>query len=42
VQGYARSRESALAILAYLERHFAVSGAMAAAIRALAGEESAD
>lgn len=36
VQGYGRSAESALAILAYLERHFAVSPAMARAIRQLA------
>lgn len=35
VQGYERSPESALAILAFLESHFPVSPAMAAAIRAL-------
>ena len=38
VQGYERSPESALAILAFLERHFAVNPAIAAAIRALANE----
>jgi hypothetical protein len=36
MQGYERSRESALAILAFLEARFPVSPAMAAAIRALA------
>ncbi len=36
MQGYERSRESALAILAFLERHFQVNQAMAAAIRGLA------
>lgn len=35
VQGYERSPESALAILAFLEAHFPVSPAMAQAIRAL-------
>ena len=35
VQGYERSGESALAILAFLEQHFEVNGAMAAAIRQL-------
>lgn len=40
-QGYGRSPESALAILAYLERHAAVDPAMARAIRALAGTGSA-
>ena len=33
MQGYARNRESALSILAFLEQHFAVNPAMAAAIR---------
>ncbi len=32
-QGYARNRESALSILAFLEQHFGVNQAMAAAIR---------
>ncbi len=36
MQGYERSCESALAILAFLERHFQVNQAMAAAIRGLA------
>lgn len=36
MQGYERSRESALAILAFLERHFQVNQAMADAIRGLA------
>jgi lincosamide nucleotidyltransferase B/F len=36
-QGYERSPHSALAILAYLERHFEVNAAMAVAVRALAG-----
>jgi hypothetical protein len=36
LQGYERSRESALAILAFLERHFQVNQAMAEAIRRLA------
>ncbi|GAK49432.1 hypothetical protein U14_00654 [Candidatus Moduliflexus flocculans] len=35
VQGYERSRESALAILAFLEAHFEVNPAIAAAIRQL-------
>jgi hypothetical protein len=35
MQGYDRSRESALAILAFLEQRFEVDGAMAAAVRAL-------
>ncbi len=35
VQGYARNRESALAILAFLEKHFDVNQAIAAAIRKL-------
>jgi len=35
VQGYERSPESARAILAFLEQHFSVNQAMAAAIRAL-------
>lgn len=38
VQGYERSPESALAILAFLEAHFEVNSALAAQIRALAGE----
>lgn len=33
VQGYDRNRESALAILAFLEQHFAVNAALAGAIR---------
>lgn len=36
IQGYDRTRESALAILAFLEAHFEVNGAIAARIRALA------
>jgi len=39
MQGYDRSRESALAILAFLERHFQVNGAMAAAIRSSCSDE---
>lgn len=40
MQGYARSSESALAILAFLEEHFAVNPALAARIRRLcAGED---
>ncbi len=35
MQGYERNRESALAILAFLERHFEVNSAMAEAIRKL-------
>jgi hypothetical protein len=35
LQGYERNRESALAILAFLEKHFEVNRAMAAAIREL-------
>jgi hypothetical protein len=35
VQGYARNRESALAILSFLEEHFEVNQAMAGAIRKL-------
>jgi lincosamide nucleotidyltransferase len=35
MQGYGRSRESALAILAFLEQRFEVNAAMAAAVRAL-------
>jgi hypothetical protein len=35
VQGYERSRESAEAILEFLERHFEVNAALAEAIRAL-------
>ncbi len=38
LQGYERNRESALAILALLEQHFAINEAMAAAIRALCQE----
>lgn len=38
MQGYERNRESALAILAFLESRFEVPTAMAAAIRSLAGE----
>jgi hypothetical protein len=38
VQGYDRSLESALAILAFLEQHFAVNDAIAELIRELAGE----
>jgi len=38
VQGYDHNCASALAILAFLERHFAVNAAMAAAIRALCAE----
>ena len=38
VQGFERSRESALAILPFLERSFPVNQTMAAAIRAVAGE----
>lgn len=38
MQGYEGSRESALAILAFLERHFEVNRAMAAAIRRLCEE----
>lgn len=37
MQGYDHSRESALAILAFLEAHFAVNPALAARIRQLAG-----
>lgn len=37
VQGYERNRESALAILSFLERHFEVNAAMANAIRKLCG-----
>jgi hypothetical protein len=36
MQGYERNRESALAILAFLEEHFAVDAVIAAAIRAAA------
>jgi hypothetical protein len=38
MRGYERSRESALAILAFLERHFEVNRAMASAIRRLCEE----
>ena len=37
LQGYERNRESALAILSFLERHFEVNKAMADAIRELCG-----
>lgn len=37
MQGYERNRESALAILAFLEQRFAINGAIAAAIRELCG-----
>lgn len=37
MQGYTRNRESALAILSFLERHFKVNEAMADAIRELCG-----
>ena len=37
MQGYARNRESALAILSFLEKHFEVNVAMADAIRELCG-----
>ena len=37
VQGYERNRESALAILSFLEEHFEVNLAMANAIRKLCG-----
>jgi hypothetical protein len=37
LQGYERNRESALAILSFLERHFDVNKAMADAIRKLCG-----
>lgn len=40
VQGYDRSPASALAILAWLEAHFAVNAAMAALVRRLAHEAS--
>ncbi len=36
-QGYERNRESALAILSFLERHFEVNKAMADAVRELCG-----
>lgn len=36
-QGYERNRESALAILSFLERHFEVNKAMVDAIRELCG-----
>ncbi len=38
LQGYQRNRESALSILAFLEQHFQVNEAMAAAIRQLCAE----
>jgi lincosamide nucleotidyltransferase len=38
MQGYEGSRASALAILAFLERHFEVNRAMASAIRSVCGE----
>lgn len=37
LQGYTRNRESALAILSFLERHFEVNATMAGAIRELCG-----
>lgn len=37
LQGYVRNRESALAILSFLERHFEVNAAMAEAVRKLCG-----
>jgi len=40
LQGYARNRESALAALAYLERHFAINPAMKQAILALCGSDT--
>lgn len=39
MQGYGRNRESALAILAFLERRFEVNAAMATAIRALCEDQ---
>ena len=39
IQGYERNRESALAILDFLEQHFEVSPAMSAAIRELAARQ---
>jgi len=41
MQGYEGSRESALAILSFLERHVPVNPAMAAAVRAMAGAANA-
>ena len=41
VQGYERSPQSALAILAFLETHFPVNAAMAARVRELAEERAA-
>ena len=41
VQGYERSPQSALAILAFLETHFPVNAAMAARVRELAAERAA-
>lgn len=38
IQGYGRTPESAAAILAFLEQHFAVNPTLAAAIRRLCGE----
>ena len=38
VQGYERNRESALAILSFLEGHFEINKAMADAVRKLCGE----
>lgn len=40
VPGYERSPQAALAILAFLQAHFEVNPALAARIRALAGEQS--
>jgi len=39
VQGYKRSRESALAILEFLEKHFDVNPALAGEIRRLAAKQ---
>jgi hypothetical protein len=39
VQGYERSRESAMAILDFLEKHFEVNPSLAGEIRRLAGEQ---
>jgi lincosamide nucleotidyltransferase B/F len=39
VQGYERSRESALAILAFLEQHFAVNAQIGRRIRELCGDD---
>jgi hypothetical protein len=39
VQGYSHNRESALAILSFLETHFDVNPAIAHAIRSVAGDD---